>query len=120
MYRTGEKVMRKHVNHMFLLKTTHARLVANNIEFEDQIPKSRHALKKLGFTDRQIIDLWEHRIEYCVVLEREEVYVRDADQKTNIVGPFRNGEEALEWGHKKVRPASTDWRVCVMMPSYLY
>jgi len=49
--------MRKHINHLFLLTTTHARLVANGIEFADQIPRDRRTLRKMRFTDRQIHDL---------------------------------------------------------------
>jgi hypothetical protein len=51
--------MRQHINHLFLLKTTHARLVENGIEFGDQIPRDRRTLRKMKFTDRQIMDLME-------------------------------------------------------------
>jgi hypothetical protein len=49
--------MRRHINHLFLLKTTHARLKENGIEFADQIPRDRKTLRKMRFTDRQIMDL---------------------------------------------------------------
>lgn len=109
--------METHINHMFLLKTTHARLVANNIEFAHQIPRHRHALKKLGFTDRQIIDIMEclaDEMKYCIVT-KEDIFIQRVHQNTRVAGPFDNEESAQKWASNDLQTRDIEWHVVPML-----